>query len=340
MKRVMLVFLLLGFTQFSFAEKTAPMPELQRPENIVIDQGQILITEFPNVYVYSLKDFSFIVKFGKAGEGPKEFFQYVRIQIDPDQPQYILVNSHMKMSYFTRDGKFVKEIRSKGDSAANVYKPVGENFVAYGQYRDEEAKKNYQTINLHDSNMKKIKTIYQCEQFFNPDRQVVHALNTWGAWFRIFDNKIFVKTNEGDTVKVFNAKGDHLYDITHTFEKLKVTDKDKARYHEYFRTDRRWKQFYEAMKTWIKFPSHFPIMRGMDVTGGHVYVNSYMRPDGTTEFTVFDLKGKLVKEKVYLRLQEISARDLYPYTIKEGNLYQLVEDEDEEMWRLHIHQIL
>lgn len=340
MKYFTVIFLLLLIPIFLGAEKIVPMPELQRPENIVVDQGQILITEFPNVYVYSLKDNNFIVKFGKAGEGPKEFFNYVRIQIDAKQPQYILVNSHMKMSYFTRDGKFVKEIRSKGDTGANVYKPVGDNFVAYGNYRDNEQKKNFQTINLHDSNMKKIKTIYQHEQFFSRDRQVVQALNTWGSWFRIFDNKIFIKTDEADKVKVYDQKGTHLQDITHPFERLKVTSKDKARYHEYFRTNRQWKQLYEAMKTWIKFPSHFPIMRGMDVTGGYVYVNGYLRPDGSTEFTVFDLKGKLVKEKVYLKLPEISARDLYPYTIKEGKLYQVVEDEDEEVWQLHIHKIL
>ena len=77
----------------------------------------------------------------------------------------------------------------------------------------------------------------------------------------------------------------------------------------------------------------------MDVTDGKVYVNGYLRRDGTTEFTLFDLKGKLLKDKIYLTLPEISARDLYPYTINGGKLYQVVDNDDTEVWELHIHEL-
>ena len=64
-------------------ENVVKLTEINKPGNIVVDGGQILITEFPVVYVYSQKDFSFITKFGKSGEGPREFNQYIRIQKDP-----------------------------------------------------------------------------------------------------------------------------------------------------------------------------------------------------------------------------------------------------------------
>ena len=144
MKKLVLIVLLIILSVFLFGEKIVPLPELQKPENIIIDQGQILMTEFPNVYVYSLEDFKLIVKFGKKGEGPQEFFNYVRIQLDPKQPEYIIVGSHMKMSYFTREGKFVKEARSKGDSGASVYKPLGDKYVSYGFAAERETRTLYQ----------------------------------------------------------------------------------------------------------------------------------------------------------------------------------------------------
>jgi hypothetical protein len=70
-----------------------------------------------------------------------------------------------------------------------------------------------------------------------------------------------------------------------------------------------------------------------------IYVNGYRRVSGFTEFTVFDLDGKLLKEKIFLNLPEASARDLYPYTIQEGKLFQLVDNEETEEWSLHIHDL-
>ena len=74
MKKLVLIVLLIILSVFLFGEKIVPLPELQKPENIIIDQGQILMTEFPNVYVYSLEDFKLIVKFGKK-EGNKRVFR-------------------------------------------------------------------------------------------------------------------------------------------------------------------------------------------------------------------------------------------------------------------------
>lgn len=86
------------------------LPQLDKPENIVISNGQILITQFPKVFVYSQKDFKYLFDFGKKGEGPQEFAQYIRIQKKKGK---IVVGSHMKLSYYTLDGKFIKEVRSK-----------------------------------------------------------------------------------------------------------------------------------------------------------------------------------------------------------------------------------
>ncbi|MCK5057652.1 MAG: hypothetical protein KAT34_13405 [Candidatus Aminicenantes bacterium] len=337
MKKNILTFLLLGFAGFIFAEKIVLLPDLQRPGNIIVDQGQILVTEFPSIYIYSLEDFKLIKKFGKQGEGPREFAGYVRIQKDPEHPENILVGSNMKISYFTRDGKFVKEVRSS-TSTGNVYKPLGKKYVSYGGYRDRDTETNYQTINLYDSNLKKIKEVYKQKGFFQQGRKI-NALGAWGAWFRLFDNKIFITGGKDGYIFVYDDNGDNLFSIENKAEKIKVTEKDKARYHNYFKTDPQTRLQYKAFKSLITFPSYFPRIRGMDVVDNKIYVNGYLREDGKTEFYIYDLKGNLLKEKVALFLPERDFRGLYPYTIKNGNVFQLVDNDVKEEWELHIHNI-
>ena len=322
----------------SGGENVVELAEINKPGNIVVDGGQILITEFPIVYVYSQKDFSLITKFGKRGEGPREFSQYIRIQKDPKNPDKIVVGSHMKISYYTRDGKFISEKRPKGAGLANVYKPFGEKFVSYSGYQDKEKKINYSTVELYDSEMKKIKQVYKEPQFFQQGRKL-NPLRTWGAWFRLYKNQIFITGEREGYVLIFDHNGDIKKELKCGLKKLKVRDSDIKRYHEYFRTDPQTKNFYEAVKAQFQFPSTFPVIRGMDVVDEKLYVNGYPGSDGKTEFEVYDLKWKLLKGNIYLQIPEATARDLYPYTIKDGKLYQLVDDVDEEVWELHVHDL-
>jgi hypothetical protein len=337
MKKSYTLFLLLVLALGSQWAKVIPMPDLLKPENIVIDKGLILITEFPHVYIYSLDDYKLIKKFGKQGEGPQEFANYVRIQKDPDNPDLIAVGSHMKMSYYTTEGEFKKEIRAKG-SAGNVYKPFGKKYVSYGFFQDQESKTVYETINLFDENLNKIKEIYREELALQQNREI-NALGTWDAWFRLSDDKIFVTGEQDGVILVYDDKGNKLYDISHKYEKIKVTQKDKDRYHNYFKTDPQFKQFYDNIKQLITFPNYFPQIRGMDIVDNRIYVNGYLREDGTTEFTVFDLGGTVLKEKIRLNLPEATARDLYPYTIYDEKIYQLVDNDETEQWELHIFSL-
>lgn len=319
-------------------ENVVKLTEINKPGNIVVDGGQILISEFPVVYVYSQKDFRFITKFGKSGEGPREFNQYIRIQKDPENPDKIVIGSHLKISYYSRDGKFISEKRPKGAGFANVYKPFGKNFVSYGGYQDKEKKINYATVELYDSNMKKIKQVYKEPQFFQQGRKL-NPLRTWGAWFRLYKDQIFITGEKEGYVMIYDYNGDKSGEIKVVLDKLNVRGSDEKRYHEFFRTDPQMRNFYEQFKQQIEFPSSFPVIRGMDVVDDKLYVNGYQNPDGKTEFAVYDLKGNLLKSKVYLIIPEATARDLYPYTIKDGKVYQLVDDVDEEIWELRIHDL-
>jgi len=63
-------------------------------------------------------------KFGGRGEGPAEFKGIYGVYICPD---YILVSSEGKISYFTPGGKLLKEIRNEFGTV--MYIPIGDKFV-------------------------------------------------------------------------------------------------------------------------------------------------------------------------------------------------------------------
>ncbi|MEN8154787.1 MAG: 6-bladed beta-propeller [Acidobacteriota bacterium] len=319
-------------------EKIVKMSDLNNPATIIVDGGQILIAEFPTIYVYSQKDYSFITKFGKKGDGPREFSQYTRIQKDPKNPDKIVIGSHMKMSYYTRDGKFISEKRPKTGGRGNIYKPFGDKFVSYSGYQDKEKKTVFQTVELYNSDLKKIKRVYEEPQVFQQGKKI-NPLRTWGAWFRLYGKKIFITGEKDGYVLIFDKNGNSVKEIKCGLKKLKVRDTDIKRYHEYFRTDPQTKNFYENVKALLDFPSYFPIIRGMDVVDNKLYVNGYMNPEGKTEFIIYDMDWNVAGKDIFLEIPEASARDLYPYTIKDDKLYQLVDNDDEEMWELHIHEL-
>jgi hypothetical protein len=56
-----------------FAANTVELPDLLDPAAIHVDGNRMYITEHATIYIYSTKDYHLIKKFGRRGEGPKEF---------------------------------------------------------------------------------------------------------------------------------------------------------------------------------------------------------------------------------------------------------------------------
>jgi len=315
------------------------LPDLQKPENIVIDQNQILITQFPYVYIYSLKDFTLIKKFGKAGEGPQEFSNYVMIQVHPAHPDYIIVGSRGKMSFFTWGGKFVKEVRSGPGSFVATYKPIGGKYANYGILRQNKIA--YLTVDIYNSNFKKIKEVIRWKKPmqrgkpFNPT-----DIEFQGGEFSTFDKKIFVLLREKGNIEVFDDDGKKQFSINYDYERIPVTTDDIKAIHHFFKTDPRLRQFYETLKSLFKFPQYFPSARTMAVADNKTYVLTNKKRGGKSEFIIFDIgiKGKFLKKSM-VPFKNANPLEPYPFTIKNGKLFQLVDNEETEEWELHIHAI-
>lgn len=97
------------------------------------------------------------------------------------------------------------------------------------------------------------------------------------------------------------------------------------------------KQFYHQMLKPITFPTRFPAIRDLRVSDEKIYVITYKKEKTVTECIIFDTKGKFLKQ-VWLPLEEVNILNHYPFDIKNGKLYHLVENDD-EVWQLHISKI-
>ena len=141
---LVLVFISMLFTKPVLAVKIVPLPQLQKPNALAVDDNQLYIADGTSIYIYSLKDFSLKKKFGRDGEGPKEFKR--KIYVIDIQHDYIVVNSLGKISYFAKDGKFIKEMRTPPQHIR--FRPLGEKFTGVGTFVEDQVM--YQGINIYD----------------------------------------------------------------------------------------------------------------------------------------------------------------------------------------------
>jgi hypothetical protein len=125
-----------------YGTKPVTLSELSRPAIFIVKFDKAYILEKTTIYIHSLKDFKLIKKFGRAGEGPREFKT-----TDGGKPMSmafhqneLVVNSLNKFSYFTPDGEFIKEIKVTVDT---LLYPIKDRYLGIGP---TPTKKNQQVI--------------------------------------------------------------------------------------------------------------------------------------------------------------------------------------------------
>jgi len=329
---VLVMVLVIGF--LLYPEKVATLDELANPFIMQIDENQLYITDSADVFIYSLKDYKLQKKFGKRGEGPGEFLIMPTVNMGSVMldvyPEYLLINSLGKLSFFTKQGKFIKEIRTT--SPFGMFKPLGNRFVGYGVAVYDKV--NYMTTNIWDSKLSRvIKELNREEQWFVPGKKM-NAFGLRVGFFFVVDNKIFIE-NEKRNILIFDEKGEKLGSIDPPIEQVKMTKTFIEGFHHYLKTTPRFKQFYPILKNMLAFPDYFPKIRLVYIVDPNIYVLSWKKKEDKIECFIYDLKGKLVK-KTYLPIVEQNVFFHFSQTFGNDNFHQLVESEDGEEWELHI----
>ena len=312
------------------AKKVATFPDFRNPDQLYSDDNRIYVVDDAFIYIYSLKDYRFIKKFGKRGEGPEEF----RLNTDETPGLFICgdllqVNSVGRVSFFTKDGEFKQVLTTIEGS---IFQKIGNSYVGWKRTYDNNVR--YDMTNLYDSNFKKIKEIFRRESGIQPRKRKINPLTWFVNIFQVYKDKIFIDGKEF-TIFVFNEKGEKLYDINLEKEKVKINDEMKKGIIHYYEVESPyWKIRWPRLKTWFVFPEFFPLVRNFQVVNDKIYINTFLEKNDKSEFIILDLQGKILK-KTFLPLKKETYFVIYPYFIKNNNLYQVLFNDEVEEWELH-----
>lgn len=313
------------------------------PTTITIDTKNIYITDLEQVFIYSKNNYKKIKQFGKKGEGPGEF-KISRKGLDINtQSNNIIIGSLNRISFFTKKGKYIKEINNvKG---YNFWK-IDNHFV--GQETINENNIRYTTLNLYDNNLKKLKEICRKKHIVQYRKNKVEwQLFSKSFWnYEIYDDKIFVLQPINDfIIDVFDKTGKKLYEIKHKYKKIKFTVQHGEEVLGFYKVISKTQKNFDHWKSIIKFPKTFPAIRSFTVDNNKLYIRTYNETKNGSEFLIFNLKGKLLRT-LYLPIVKSNRKgsfpyyyDSCPYCIKNGKLYRLIEDTKSENWVLHIDNI-
>jgi hypothetical protein len=327
---VVMILLLLGI--FIQAKKIAALSELMKPDMIVLDYGRLFITEGVSIYIYSLKEFQLIKKFGREGEGPREF------KISPmGPPMYVVpgndrlyVTSDAKVSVFTKDGEFIKETKVM---PFQMYLPFKDKYIGTGSTANDKDQ-TVLSVNLHNEKFEKLKELYVSDFQVGPSLMWNFPISP--LVFRPYkDNVYLVAGKEGFVIDVFDEKGTKLKRIKKDYKPIKIPQEYKDKTLDWFKTNPNFKQYWEYFKTRITFKAYYPPIQDMFVEDERFYVLTYKKQKGNTECIIMDLKGK-EKKRVFVHVPDMVGMDYYPkYDIYNRAFYTLLENEDEEVWELY-----
>ena len=229
MKKSNLIILLFVFFSFILKAEVVPFPGLMRPDSISVDNDSIYITEMRTIRIYSVKDFKLQTKFGRKGEGPGEFMGWPRIRGLGDA---IVVDDPGRILYFKKDGSYIKE--RKIPREISLF-PIKDHFFAFNRVFDNEAGKETSNIEIFDKNFKRTKTIYVrfVRKFEYESKVVKKDIQMVTPYFGVDtdgENIYIADSSKGFYIDVFSADGDHLYNITKKFKRVKLTNKLEMHY--------------------------------------------------------------------------------------------------------------
>ena len=334
-KRILTVTLVLILVSMTlWGEKKAELPELKQPKTLAVDDTQLYVTESASILIYSLKDYKLVRKFGKEGQGPQEFQTLPHVPVTVDVSTDLLIAASIrKISYFTKQGEYIDEVRGV-NLALNLRLCTGDRFMAWSQAKTEGV--TYNTITLFDAKLNKLKELYRVKDSYQGPGRGYHVLHKVFT-YQTYDGKILLPGKDDASIDILDGKLNKLLTIRLDQEPIKVDAAFKERLIHHFKTSPEIKNVLPMLKPLI-FPDYFPVIADFFVDDGIIYIMTWKRENGENEFFTYDMKGTF-KKRLMIPIRYETDLDAYPTMVKNGKLYQLVDNEKTETWELHVSGI-
>jgi len=153
----------------------------------------------------------------------------------------------------------------------------------------------------------------------------------------LYKNRIFLLDGARETLMVFNSKGELLFSLTDKGQPPPFTTAQKEEYLTQLLLDSFWKRLYKTKKHLFRFPSKYPSIDWffIDRARGTIYLSTNHKKDGKQKNLVFGQDGQF-KKTVHLPTCD-GFQCLV--TFFDGGFYRLKENEDQEVWELHVKGI-
>ncbi len=337
MKKFLVLIALLGLYMTTMGAVVTKLPGIESPKYLAVDDQQFYVSDREVISIYSLKDNKLVGKFGKRGEGPQEFLplQFTEIVAVFPQKDSLFILSQNKISFYTRTGKYIKE--KKLTTFQFALQPLGQNYAGYGFQMDQKTQKVTMALTIYDPEFKKIKElinrVYEMGKI--PDTPD-DSFN-----FAIWKNKMAVPLSgspEEVNIGIFDATGKKLAEIKHKYPPMKITEKYKQKVFETIEKNPQFKQFKEIVKQRTKFKAMFPAIQSLIAADDKIYVLTYQEKNGQMEFLIFDFNGKFIKQ-IFVPVSFAYGLLPDPMAIRNNKLYQLIDNEDEDVWELHATEL-
>ncbi len=323
---LVLIIMIIYITGSLSSAIVANLDDVMNPEFIIADETQLYVSEGTSVYIYSMKDFKLIRKFGKKGEGPREFIGKVQ-RIVPAS-DYILVNSQGKISFFKKNGQFIREHKTSINSSLGNYFPLDKGYV--GGVLSVENRKLFSSVMFFDQQMNKGKTITKFPAGMPGKLDIFGMIRA--VMFYVHKDRVYALNTEGQ-VSIYDANGREIHKLPLLKEKTKFTSAHETEIRKLMKKEMGVQQ-YEVAKNFFTFPKYFPELMTLFVEKGRVYLITFQRDQANYTTFIYSTEGKRIKQTtLHLKLRD-GIRP-YPFFIKDASLYQLIEDEETETWMLH-----
>ncbi|MCP4219381.1 MAG: hypothetical protein GY765_32400 [bacterium] len=311
------------------AKKIATLSEVMKPNYIAFDHEHIYVSEKTTVYIYSAKDYSFIKQFGRAGEGPQEFLKSARVFPRKNE---LVINSKGKVSIFTKDGEFIREMRTAGGKREKLFIPLDDNFA--GVKRVNEKTATYSVFSLYDAQLNKIREFHKRVNtgYQNGKIDLLKA----GVIYRVMNNQIYIPAADGFILDILDHTGTSVHRIERKNYKAPTFDAQAEKEYVVYLKNR-WKAAYPKHVKRIMFPEVFQDIWSIFTDGAAelLYVMTWKHDrKGRREVFVYTPAGKPVK-RVFVKLNYKDFRDPYPIAAWNKRFYQFVDNGEE----LELHAI-
>jgi len=332
--------ILMLFALHLTAEGAILLEELERPAILKVGRNNIYIGDGYNIKVFSKKSYKLIHILGKRGSGPGEFNKIPdSIQLLEDA---ILCSSPYKLIYFSYDGNYLKEVKTK--KSIRYLKKTNNKLFTGIQLVAGKASISDMTLNLYNEKFEIKKILYR-RVYENKNAFIDLFVRFTYSPFHIDTSagKIIYTDNEIDKdfkINITDHEGKLLNQIHQAHHPVKFSKADKNKVIKFWQSDHRKNKYIDLFKISVSFPPYFPAICTWKLADDKIYIITFLKSAVGNECLIYDLKGHFLKKThVLIKSPCVILYRWYPFDIFNGQFYQLWDNYDEESWELQISKV-